>query len=112
MKVMRHSKHSNDLQEWEDIAKEAGWQQDWLSHRIRKEATMSYDKLRVIWSKTESADYFLNQITAGWDKQKGKYWLRSISGLYEFDCAMKEVTLDTGVGTISKPDVKWEIVSE
>lgn len=70
---------------------------------------MTYPKLFVKWNERESASYYINQITAGWNKSKLEYWLKSFSGIYTFNTKTRAVTLDTGTEIRNIEVMEWSI---
>lgn len=72
---------------------------------------MTYAKLRVVFSKEESSDFFINQISCGWDKWAARYWVKSYSGTYYFDVKTRKVTLDDGVRVIEKEGVTFTVLN-
>ena len=70
---------------------------EWEYQKTEGEQMASYQKLMVEWNDGESASYYVNFATAGFEKMGLFYWLKSFSGTYRFHCGDKHVTLDTGV---------------
>jgi len=71
---------------------------------------MSYEKLHVQFSEHESTDYYINQVSCGFEKRNLRYWVKSFSGTYYFDVRTKEVTLDTGVEIKKRNDITFKVL--